>query len=259
MAAAEVKIARLQSEFNEYRRHHEVLLHKLENVGEKITKLLNTNGELESKLKFAEKKAERNENENGRLKEQVLTLKAKISEIDTAIAVGPVDVKETFELKAKIAKLEEENKKMKDRVLSKNNDTDYMRIEYQKASSAAAEAHTELIEMRQANAELKRKADGEVCLLRAMQFDSERTARDDKISEMAFRIENLEEHIRKLETEKQQMRGRYGVRSSSVPRRTMSPSMSSVSRGGSPSNTPFNNTNHNSASSHPLQTVTKIE
>ncbi|KAK9474259.1 uncharacterized protein V1510DRAFT_308267 [Dipodascopsis tothii] len=243
-------MAKLDAELDEFRRHHEVLLHKYETVGNEITKLLQQKGDLEIKAKMADKRAERHELENVRLREQVDKLKEKVKETEVSAKTGPADAAEAYEAKARVGELEDENKKLRDKLQARNSDTDYMRAEYQKASSAAAEAHRELAELKTANAELQRRADGEATRLRAMQFDSERTARDDKIRELRLRVDILEDQVRKMDAEKQQMRGRYGVRSTSVPRRTMSPAVA-VSRGGSPS--------LSTNGAHPLQTVHKLE
>ncbi|KAK9488597.1 class II histone deacetylase complex subunits 2 and 3-domain-containing protein [Lipomyces starkeyi] len=242
-----------ESELAHYKEHHSKLLIKYENADKMMNQLIATNEELEARVKTAERRIERSEAEKTRLREQIAEVKVKLQIAEQTLLSGSADVIELQQLRTKVAQLEDENKKLSDKLHNRTTETEYMRAEYQKASTAAAEAALELKDVHEANEELKRKVNGEIVRLKEMQWDSERAQKDDMIKELNLRIENLENSVKRLQLDRQGTRGRYGVRSSSVPRRGLSPA--TRSRASSPATTGNATPTSAPASAHPLQNV----
>ncbi|KAJ8103976.1 hypothetical protein POJ06DRAFT_10254 [Lipomyces tetrasporus] len=214
-----------------------------------MKQLVATNEELEARAKAAERRIERSEAEKTRIREQIADVKVKLQTAEQTLLSAGADVAELQQMRTQTAQLEDENKKLRDKLHNRTTETEYMRAEYQKASTAAAEATLELKALQEANEELKRKVKGEVTRLKEMQWDSERAQKDDIIKELKIRMENLENNVKRLQLDRQSTRGRYGVRSSSVPRRGLSPA--TRSRASSPSTTG----SATPTSAHPLQNV----
>jgi chromosome segregation ATPase len=145
-----------------------------------------------------------------------------------------VDKELMSQQRRRIGELETELEKSKERVTAKDKDIEYMRTEYQRASAAAVEARGEVSALQEENAQLRVKADGEFVRLRMLAFDDQRIAAEDRVKDLSFRVEFLEEQLKRVsDNEKSTSRSRYTSRASSVPRRTKSPA--SYSRLGSPS------------------------
>jgi chromosome segregation ATPase len=251
--STELALQSKESELAHYKEHHSKLLIKYENADKMMNQLIATNEELEARVKTAERRIERSEAEKTRLREQIAEVKVKLQIAEQTLLSGSADVIELQQLRTKVAQLEDENKKLSDKLHNRTTETEYMRAEYQKASTAAAEAALELKAVHEANEELKRKVNGEIVRLKEMQWDSERAQKDDMIKELNLRIENLENSVKRLQLDRQGTRGRYGVRSSSVPRRGLSPA--TRSRASSPATTGNATPTSAPASAHPLQNV----
>ncbi|KAK9432674.1 class II histone deacetylase complex subunits 2 and 3-domain-containing protein [Lipomyces doorenjongii] len=251
--STELALQSKESELAHYKEHHSKLLIKYENADNMMNQLIATNEELEARVKTGERRIERSEAEKARLREMIAEVKVKLQIAEQTLLVGSADVIELQQLRTKVAQLEDENKKLSDKLHNRTTETEYMRAEYQKASTAAAEAALELKAVHEANEELKRKVNGEIVRLKEMQWDSERAQKDDMIKELNLRIENLENSVKRLQLDRQGTRGRYGVRSSSVPRRGLSPA--TRSRASSPATTGNATPTSAPASAHPLQNV----
>ncbi|KAK9240097.1 class II histone deacetylase complex subunits 2 and 3-domain-containing protein [Lipomyces kononenkoae] len=242
-----------ESELAHYKEHHSNLLIRYENADKMMNQLIANNEELEARVKTAERRIERGEAEKSRLREQIADIKVKLQTAEQTLLDGTADMRELQQLRSKVTELEDENKKLSDKLHNRNTETEYMRAEYQKASIAAAEAALDLKAVQEANEELRRKVNGDMVRLKRMQWDSEREQKDQMIKELNLRIENLESSVKRLQLDRQGTRGRYGVRSSSVPRRGLSPA--TRSRASSPATTGTVTPTSAPASSHPLQYV----
>lgn len=183
-----------------------------EEMGAKIRNL----DDLENRMKFSERKAERLTTERDRALEKVEQVNKELEETRQSLQQGPPDAATLDEQRRKIGELEGEIKKLNDKLDSRNTENEYMREEYQKASSAAADAHAQIKSLKDENADLEKRADGEAIRLRALTFDEERSMKDDQIKELKSKIELLEEHLKRMmDSEKQISRSRLASRANS--------------------------------------------
>ena len=130
-----------------------------------------------------------------------------------------------------------ERERLEKKVNDMNRELDFFRAQYQEASSAAAEAGSEVEVLRGEIEILKRKASGEAVRLRQMAVSTESERLSRRILELEATLKEMSEYIRRKEEEiKSQTRGKGPViRASSAPK---SPK---PSRAGSPNpagNTP---------------------
>lgn len=226
---------------------------QLESALEAVSTYVDKVSELKSKLQSSERKGERLQTEIVRANDRLESTTNNLEETRKIIDAGPPEISAFEEQTRKVSELSAEVKRLHDRLDSKNIENDYMRGEYQKASAAAIEAQSKVLELEKVNIELEKRASGEAARLRQLSFFEERAVKDEQIKELQARLALNEEKLKRLtEADKQPLSGtrgsRFASRASSVPRRTRSPN--SHSRVGSPSVDSQNG-------SHPLQTVTK--
>lgn len=247
-----------------------------EETVDEMSGFVNQISALKEKIRISERKAERHDTEMKRMREQIEKQTKELEEVhNLLLAKKAQDSKEEDKpeedagktinfanvetQRVKIAELEEELKKCKDNIETRTKENDYMRVEYQKASSSATELAEEVQAIKTQNALLTAKLASDVGTMKQRYFDEERKAKDAHITVLSAKLVNVEEHLKRvLENEKQQnMRSRYGMRSSSsAPRRTKSPSVAS-SRRSSPSDREGNMGSGNGSSGpHPLQNMT---
>jgi hypothetical protein len=253
-----------------------------EETVDEMSKSVNKITALKEKIKDHERKSERQDGELSRLKEQVEKQSTELDQVkkllalkkqqDTGNAIDKEEIERTSldKQKEKIKELEEKLKTETAITKTKNEENDYMRTEYQKASSEASDLAEKVTNLKTANEVLKNKLNIDIVKLRQESFDHEKTMKAQIILELEIKVRNVEEHLKRLiESEKQnQTRSRYSVRSSlnsNHPRRTKSPSSTNStnnnSRRSSPSDKETGNGNHggsngNSHGPHPLHNMT---
>lgn len=226
LAEAQARNDRLNDELKDHRNRAESRQTAYEELQEEMKKMVERNATLESNLSQAERKIERVEMDSARNIERLERANQEIEELKTTIQEGPLDKSLFDEQRQKISHLEAELTKANERISSREADNEYMRNEYQRASTAAAEAHSEIHQLKEDKKGLLKRLEGEAIRLRALTFDEERASKDEKIKELSSKISLLEEHLKRvLESEKSTVgRSRYASRASSVPRKTKSPS-----------------------------------
>jgi hypothetical protein len=205
-------------------------------------------GELENKLRVAERRVERCVADTEKANEKAQVLAAELAEVKQAFQDGPPELSTLDSLRQRASELEAELKKGQEKIESKDAENEYMRAEYQKASSAAVELNSKVTNLENTNKILEHKVETETARLKLLTFDEERLQKDDQIKELTNRVNMLEEHLKRVtssEKPNSNSRSRYTSRASSVPRRTRSPG--SYSRIGSPMN------GNGEATGHPLQ------
>lgn len=246
-----------------------------EETVDEMSDFVNQISVLKEKIRISERKSERHDTEMKRMREQIEKQTMELEEVHNLLLAKkeqdlkeedkPQDAGKTINFadvetqRVKITELEEELKKCKDNIETRTRENDYMRVEYQKASSSATELAEEVQAIKTQNGLLTAKLASNIGTMKQRYFDEERKAKDAHITVLSAKLVNVEEHLKRvLENEKQQnMRSRYGMRSSSsAPRRTKSPSVNS-SRRSSPSDREGNvGAGNGSSGPHPLQNMT---
>lgn len=156
------------------------------------------------------------------------------------------EVAELHKMKAEVASSKAANERLDKRIASMNNELEYMRTNYQQASSAAGEAVRELTDVKAELATAQRKASENAVRIHEYHASSEIKQHLARISELETEKAELEWELEKKSEElKAMLNGRRATRGTSVPRSprmgTMSPSsrpmarvLSVGSRGNSP-------------------------
>lgn len=250
--AARMSTQSLESELRSFKEHHGRLLVKFEDTDRIMQAILVEKEAAEKRAKEAEKRITRSDAEKSKMKEEISRLKENLQAAEKSLLDGPPNLAELQMMRTKTSLLDDEIKKLKHKLKSRDDDMNYMKIEYEKAKVAAAEAGVELQRVTAHNEELRARIKQDILLLKQERSDDELEKKDSRIQELVARVLNLEESIKRLQVDKQSGRGRYGVRSSSVPRRGLSPA--ARSRGSSPaSGVIANSSNASAPTSHPLQ------
>lgn len=196
---------------------------KLESQQDEIARQVRQHSSFEDTISSLERKVERGETDASRKEEALTRLQEEVAGLKTTLAEGDdgaIKTKQQDEISALKASLSKATATAE----ARSNENDYMRSEYQKASESASEALAKVAVLTTDLADANRRADGEFVALRKLTFDEEREVRDSEISELKLKVENLEEQLkRQSEAAPKTSRARYGVRSSSVPRRALSP------------------------------------
>ncbi|KAK9455362.1 class II histone deacetylase complex subunits 2 and 3-domain-containing protein [Dipodascopsis uninucleata] len=220
---AHARVHLLESELDNFKEHHVTLLLKDENTDKIMQELVARNEELEKRVTTAQKRIEQNDVEKARLKSEIAEKKVLLEKAENALLNGSADLKELQELRNTKSKLEDDNRRLQNTLQNHDSTANYMRIEYEKATRAAREAEEEIQKQKQINQELERKANVNVQQLKLLQWDAERSEWEANIAKYKLRIESLEESLKRLQVDRTARGGRYGIRSSSVPRRGLSP------------------------------------
>ncbi|KAK9351298.1 hypothetical protein V1505DRAFT_364354 [Lipomyces doorenjongii] len=264
------RIAKVTEELSGFKELHGEILVKHENVGDKMRLELQNKAALETRTKQTEKRADRANNEEAKLREQFekLAIRHKTAEL-TVSAMGATCkdeiAGETTRLNEIIVSLEDEYKSLRTEVQERTDATETMRLDYQRESTRAAEICREVEQEKDATTELIKRAAGEELRLRSEHMEIELSFRDDTIRQLSLEVENLEEHLRRLEIEQQRRVAKFASRpTTSLARRTRSPATSSLSRGCSPATlsgagaTSNSHSNGSNGSGHRLQHSQKV-
>ncbi|KAK7207048.1 class II histone deacetylase complex subunits 2 and 3-domain-containing protein [Myxozyma melibiosi] len=251
LMAARINIKSLESQLFSFKDHHMRLLERFEDTDRIMQSVQEEKTATEKRAEEANARIARAEDEKTRLKTELEKLKEKLKASEQALLDGPPPLAELQRLRTKTEQLEDEIRKLNHKLKSRDDDMRYMREEFEKAKKAGDDAVVELETVTAQNEALKKRIEDDVRALKAERSDEEIKAKDAKIKELNSRVLALEENIKTLQIDKQSGRGRYGVRSSSVPRRGLSPA--ARSRGSSPAS--GGATSASTPTSHPLQHV----
>jgi len=169
-------------------------------------------------------------------REEKVATNAELCVARTALSTSAIPEIAAFsKLKEELITVRKENERLQKRLASLQSEAEYMRGNYQNASSAAADAVNELNELKEENEVLQRKASDNARRIHEIQASNE-------IKQHLETVEQLEaemaEKDRELEKKNEELRallnGRRQTRGTSVPRSprmgTMSPGQRPISR-----------------------------
>jgi len=210
----------------------------IRNIQPKYQEALNERGNFEVKMikaaqaqKEIQKSHDSRKEELVRLRGQKSTMEAELRTARTALTSSTIpQVAELYQSKEELVAAKVENERLQKRISNMNNDLEYMRSNYQNASSAASEAFNELSSLKEENDILKRKASDNAAEIHRIQASNETKIYLTRINELDGEKKELERELGKKNEElKTIMNGRRSTRGTSVPRspmtNTMSPNM----------------------------------
>ncbi|KAI9789526.1 MAG: hypothetical protein M1835_001608 [Candelina submexicana] len=184
--------------------------------------------------------------DTAKLKEGRDNLEAELVDARAALLNSTPEIAELEKARAELRRAVVDRTKLENRVQSMTKELEFTRTQYQTASTAAAEASMEVVTLREKNAVLERKANGETVKLRQINSSKDIEMHLARIRELEQILESREDLLKRKDEElKAQTRQRgLGTRASSVPRspmphsRASSPASAFVStsmgRGGHP-------------------------
>jgi chromosome segregation ATPase len=171
-----------------------------------------------------------------KLKEEKATGDAELSAAREALSTSAIpEIAELNTLKGELNTAREENKRLEKRIASMQNDLEYMRTNYQQASSAAAEAANEINDLKSELATAQRKASENAVRIHEIQASEEIKQHLSRIDELETEKAEMERELEKKSEElRTLMNGRRSTRGTSVPHSprmgTMSPSTRPMAR-----------------------------
>ncbi|KAI9771071.1 MAG: hypothetical protein M1839_002968 [Geoglossum umbratile] len=194
-----------------------------------------------SALKQSETRRDQMAVENFKLMEEREGAQALLNQARAdLIGSSRLDVARTVIDREQAQKGKTEKERLEKKVNDMNRELDFFRAQYQEASSAAAEAGSEVDILKDEIEIWKRKASGEAAKLRQMAISTENERQSQRILELEATLKERDEYIRRKEEEvKSQARGK-----SAMMRASSTPKSPRPSRAGSPTgNTPTATTN----------------
>ncbi|KAI9722949.1 MAG: hypothetical protein M1812_001398 [Candelaria pacifica] len=164
-----------------------------------------------------------------KMKEGRDILAADLADARTALLNSTPEVADLERSRAATRQALADKTKLENRVQSMTKELEFIRAQYQTASTAGAEASMEVVALREENDVLKRKASGETVKLRQMNSSNETEMHLARIGELEQMLESREELLKRKDEElKAHTRQRgLGTRASSVPRSPMQHSRAS--------------------------------
>jgi chromosome segregation ATPase len=211
----------------------------------KYQEALNDRGHFEHEIReslgretMIKKKHDARVEELTKLKEAKEAADAELAAARTTLATSAIpEVAELEKMRQEAGEMNEKNDRLQKRVTNMQNDLDYMRTNYQNASSSASESASELLSARAEIEILRAKADENRARIHEIQ-------RSNEISELVKRVKQFKAENGELERElekrgeelKALMNGRRATRGTSVPRSprmgqgTMSPGPRPIGR-----------------------------
>lgn len=185
------------------------------------------------------KRAEQRDTEIQKLKEEKTTMQTELNAARTAMSGSAIpEVAELGKKDEEIRSLRETIERQEKKTASAEKLVEFVREEYQKASTAAADANNELSTKDAIIADLSRKADDNRVICAQAQAASEREESDLRISELEALLQDREDELVRKREELKVRSSRRETRGVSVPRSpAIMPSprvVGSRSRAGSP-------------------------
>ncbi|KAK9449670.1 uncharacterized protein V1518DRAFT_414333 [Limtongia smithiae] len=219
--------------------HGEVMLYN-ESVGDRMRVLLTDRAALETSTKQAEKRMDRAEADEARLRAALEKLTIKHDAATRTLREqeqGRHDKirAEAAALAERSAELAAQSAELQAQVAQKVIAAEDMRVAYQRESTRAAEICREVMQANEDAAKVEPKATRDGMRLRLEQRHFQFAAQDDALDLLKHQVPNLEDAIRRITADQQQRLAKLAPRSTTYSaRRTRSPAPSTLSRGHSP-------------------------
>ena len=171
--------------------------------------------------------------ELNKLKEEKAASDAELAAARAALAGSAIpEVAELGRMREEVVAVRAENERLNKRITSMLNELEYMRTNYQQASSAAAEAVSDLNDVKAELNAAQQKASDNAVRIHEIQASSEITQHLARIRELEAEKAATEWELEKKSEElKAMLNGRRATRGTSVPR---SPRMGTMSPGSRP-------------------------
>ncbi|KAK0739751.1 hypothetical protein B0T21DRAFT_382713 [Apiosordaria backusii] len=199
----------------------------LNKLHERYTDALNDRSKFEKECKQAKKdmaiatdKLEASKAEIASLKEQNKTLESKLAEATLAMEQSTIpDIARFAQLEKELAETKARAEKAEKKAASLTNEADFVRQEYQKASSYKQEQSDEMNRLREEIADLKTRANDNIVRIQQIHAQNGLADHQRQLAELQAMVRDRERELDILRAENQQLKnGRRETRGGSTPR-----------------------------------------
>lgn len=223
ITSLQARLETSQARLNEYMTSLESLQYRFEESGAEIRAARKERDEAEMRAAVATKQKESLAARFERADEERRAAKAQLDAERAANASSAdTNIAELARLRASLAEAETAKDKAEKSIARKEADFEFLRSEYQKASSAAAEYADRIENLEAQNITLTRKADGQAAKLKRMGIDENQRSLLRENQKLKLELENREKLLAQREEELRSVKNLKGLgmgtRAASVPR-----------------------------------------
>ncbi|KAJ5462701.1 Histone deacetylase complexsubunit 2/3 [Penicillium sp. IBT 31633x] len=217
----QAELVRANSRFQELEKVLGLLQHRYESrTNELHTNRRERDCVIESKASI-EQRVEKQKETISSLKEERTQLQRELEEARQALKDGGGSSAELETAREEIRRLTKENSNLERKADFEKNQSQYIREQYQTASTAAAQSGSEIRQLAAENESLKRKADTNITQLRELHMRDESARHIARIEELEATLATRDEFLRRKEDELREIRkNRPSTRSTSTQPRS---------------------------------------
>ena len=223
ITSLQARLETSQARLNEYMTSLESLQYRFEESGAEIRAARKEHDEAEMRAAVAIKQKESLAARFEKVDEECRVAKAQLdAERAANVSSADTNIAELARLRASLAEAETAKDKAEKSIARKEADFEFLRSEYQKASSAAAEYADRIENLEAQNITLTRKADGQAAKLKRMVIDENQRSLLRENQKLKLELENREKLLAQREEEFRSVKNLKGLgmgtRAASVPR-----------------------------------------
>lgn len=223
ITSLQARLETSQVRLNEYMTSLESLQYRFEESGAEIRAVRKERDEAEMRAAVAIKQKESLAARFEKVDEERRVAKAQLdAERAANVSSADTNIAELARLRASLAEAETAKDKAEKSIARKEADFEFLRSEYQKASSAAAKHADRIENLETQNTTLTRKADGQAAKLKRMVIDENQRSLLRENQKLKLELENREKLLTQREEELRNVKNLKGLgmgtRAASVPR-----------------------------------------
>jgi chromosome segregation ATPase len=220
-AQLQAELARANSRFEEIEKALGILQHRYESRMNELHAIRQERDRLSENKPSLEQRIEKQKETISSLKEERAELKRELDEARLALKDGGGSPAELETAREEIRRLAKENSNLERKAEFEKNQSEYMREQYQTASTAAAQSGTESRHLAAENERLKRKAESNAVRLSELHMKDESVRHIARIEELELILATRDEFLRRKEDELREIRkNRPSTRSTSTQPRS---------------------------------------
>ncbi|KAJ5853466.1 hypothetical protein N7534_006009 [Penicillium rubens] len=220
-AQLQAELARANSRFEEIEKALGILQHRYESRMNELHAIRQERDRLSENKPSPEQRIEKQKETISSLKEERAELKRELDEARLALKDGGGSPAELETAREEIRRLAKENSNLERKAEFEKNQSEYMREQYQTASTAAAQSGTESRHLAAENERLKRKAESNAVRLSELHMKDESVRHIARIEELELILATRDEFLRRKEDELREIRkNRPSTRSTSTQPRS---------------------------------------
>ncbi|CAI7666986.1 unnamed protein product [Penicillium palitans] len=220
-AQLQAELAQANSRFQEMEKSLGILQHRYETRTKELHATRQERDRVTESKPSLEERVEKQKETISSLKEERTELKRELDEARQALKNGGGSSAELETAHEEIRRLVKENSNLERKAEFEKNQSEYMREQYQTASTAAAQSGTESRLLAAENEKLKRKAESNAVQLRELHMKDESARHLARIEELELTLATRDEFLRRKEDELREIRkNRPSTRSTSTQPRS---------------------------------------